>query len=361
MNKFRILIVVIVIFAVGAWLLSGILTQDPKEVLISLQEANELQRSRPIEREPTLVRGKRSTAIEQFKTIVVRGRTIDRNKATVPALTRGQVIARRVDVGDLVQQGDVLCEIDVEDRIARYESAKETLELAQSEYESTSRLTEEGFQQELDRERRQTQVTLYEQQLTTARIELENTKIKAPIDGVIDEVLANVGDFIDVGQPCVSILKLNPMYAQGYVAEHQVQALVLGNQAQVVLPNNDVRSGELSFISKKADSQTRTFRVEVTLNNEDYSIFSGASATIELIVDSQFAHKVPTSVIVMDESGSLGVKTVDQEDLVQTYPIDIVTEADDGVWVAGLPDVTTVITVGQGLVSDNERVIVDLE
>ena len=72
------------------------------------------------------------------------------------------------------------------------------------------------------------------------------------------------------------------------------------------------------------------------------------------------AHKIPASVMAMNEQGRLGIKTVDSDDMVAFHEIDIVREDSDGVWVSGLPSVTTIITVGQGLVVAGERVSVEL-
>lgn len=361
MNKVRIATVVVVFAVVLVWLLSGILTQPDPEPVVSLAEAKEQRGDSLRDAQLQLVRVRRSTASEQNKSVVLRGKTIDRDSATVAARTSGQVIARQVEIGDNVAAGDVLCELEVLDRETRVEAARDSLELAAEEFDSVVELTEQGFERELEIARAKATLAGAEQRLQASEIELQNTKIHAPIAGVVDEVFVNVGDFMGIGQPCVTILNLDPIYAQGYVTEDRVGQLSIGGRASVRLPTGEVKEGELSFISKRADSRTRTFRVEITLQNTDYDIRSGLSSSIELVVDTKYAHKVPTSVMLLDEFGALGVKTVDDDDKVEVHAVEIVREDKDGVWVAGLPTNTSIITVGQGLVIEGEQVAVDYE
>lgn len=361
MKTTRVITVAVVVAVVLAWLLSGILTEPTPEPLISLAQAKELRDSQEDDGQLKLVRAKKSVASQQSEAIVLRGKIIDRDQATVAARTSGQVIARKVKIGDTVQKNNVLCEIDVMDRAARVEAAKKALELAEKEYTSSTELIELGFEKELDAARMTAQVSSFRQQLLASEIELRNTKIRAPIDGIIEEVHVNVGDFITAGQPCVTILNLNPVYAQAFVEEDHIDRLKIGDVASVTLPNEKVKKGRLTFISKRADQNSRTFRVEISLPNDDYSISSGVSASVELVLDSRIAHKVPTSVLVLDEFGMLGVKTVNNEMLVKFHTVEIVREDKDGVWVAGLPSEAIIITVGQGLVVQDERVALDFE
>ena len=360
MTKARILIVTVVVILVGAWLFSGILTKTPIDTPSSIAEAKEALDETIAARDPMSVRGRRSTASEQYELIVLYGRIIDRNESTVPALTRGQIVKRHVEIGDKVKKGDVLCELDILDRDEQVEVAKDAVDVLEKEYESTRTLIEDGFDQRLNSARKKAQLSAAQQQLRAAELELKQTKIKAPIDGVIDQVHVNVGDFVDVGNPCATILVLDPVYVQAFVSEEHIHQLSLGQEAEILLPNGETRTGTLSFVSRKGDTRTRTFRIEIALPNADYSISSGLSATIQLPTEQHMAHKIPASVMAMDEHGSLGIKTVNSDNTVEFHEIDIVREDEDGVCVSGLPSTTTIITVGQGLVVAGEQVSVEL-
>ena len=158
----------------------------------------------------------------------------------------------------------------------------------------------------------------------------------------------------------MTILVLNPVYVQAYVSEEHLHQLALGQEAEILLPNGATTTGTLSYVSRKGDTSTRTFRIEIALPNSDYAISSGLSATVHLPTEQHMAHKIPASVMSMDELGRLGIKTVDSDNTVEFLEIEIIREDADGVWVSGLPSATTIITVGQGLVVAGERVSVEL-
>ena len=360
MTKSRILIVTVVVALVVSWLLSGILTKTPIETPGSIAEAKEALDETIRSRDPMSVRGKRSTATEQFELIVLYGRIIDRNQSTVPALIRGQIVARHVEIGDKVETGDVLCELDILDRDAQIEAAKDAVDVLEKEYASTLSLIENGFDERLNSARKKAQLSAAQQRLLAAELDLEQTKITAPIDGIIHQVHTNVGDFVDVGNSCATILVLDPVYVQAYVSEEHVHQLALGQKAAILLPNGQTKTGTLSYVSRKGDPSTRTFRIEIALPNADYAISSGLSATVHLPTEQHMAHKIPASVMSMDELGRLGIKIVDSDNTVEFHEIEIIREDADGVWVSGLPSATTIITVGQGLVVAGERVSVEL-
>ena len=360
MTKTKLVMIVVLVLVALAWLLSGILTAEPPEIKPSLAAAKQLTETQESDLPLTSVRASRSSATEQSKTIVLRGRVIDKNKVTVTAETTGQIVKRPAEIGDVVSNGEILCQLAVQDRVARLSEAEDALTLAEREYASSLKLSKQGFQQELATARFKAARSEAQRQLVTNQIELENTNIRAPISGVIHELHASVGDFLQPGSPCATILVLNPIYAQGFVTEEHVNQVRVGSTARVTLPYGEVKNGTLTFLSKLADEQTRTFRIEVSLPNQDHAISSGLSASIELITDSYDAHKIPTSVIVLDEFGNIGVKTIGANNQVEFYDIEIVREDSDGIWVAGLPTQATIITVGQGLVVAGERVAFQL-
>jgi membrane fusion protein, multidrug efflux system len=68
------------------------------------------------------------------------------------------------------------------------------------------------------------------------------------------------------------------------------------------------------------------------------------------------AHRIPASLLALNDAGLLGVKAVDQDEEVVFYPADVVRAQADAVWLAGLPEQVRVITVGQGFVRAGDQV-----
>jgi multidrug efflux system membrane fusion protein len=61
-------------------------------------------------------------------------------------------------------------------------------------------------------------------------------------------------------------------------------------------------------------------------------------------------------LFTLDDAGNLGIRTLNANNVVEFHEVAVVREDADGVWVSGLPEVATIITVGQELVVPGERV-----
>ena len=81
----------------------------------------------------------------------------------------------------------------------------------------------------------------------------------------------------------------------------------------------------------------------------------GVSADIHVPVKELRAAKISPGILVLDDNGVVGVRTV-ENGIVHFKPVQIVSDGPDGMWVTGLRDGTTVITVGQEFVSEGSRV-----
>ncbi len=109
-------------------------------------------------------------------------------------------------------------------------------------------------------------------------------------------------------------------------------------------------------MASQADEQTRTFEVELDLANPDGRLAAGVSAEIRIDVERVPAHRVSPSVLVLSDTGELGVKTVGRDDLVAFMPVEIARAEGGDVWLTGLPSEVRVISVGQGFVRDGTEV-----
>jgi len=129
----------------------------------------------------------------------------------------------------------------------------------------------------------------------------------------------------------------------------------VGEPASATLVSGETVQGKVYFVASKAEATTRTFRVEIELPNSDAKLRDGVSADIHIPVKELRAVKVSPGILVLDDNGVVGVRTV-ENGIVHFKPINIVSDGPDGMWVTGLPDGTAVITVGQEFVSEGSKV-----
>ena len=104
-----------------------------------------------------------------------------------------------------------------------------------------------------------------------------------------------------------------------------------------------------------ADPATRSFPVEIEIPNVDGKLRAGISATATVKIATAPAQLLPQSVMTLDDDGVLGIRAVEDGKVV-FYPITIVNDTREGVWVTGLPLKLDIITVGQEYVEAGQKV-----
>jgi multidrug efflux system membrane fusion protein len=295
------------------------------------------------------------TASDRDASLTVRGRTAALHSVDLKAEVDGVVQAIHFEKGDRVKAGQVLCELKLNDRAAKLAQARALVAQTAKQHAVDLDLAKDGF-------RSATQVDQSEASLEAAKageqtmaIDLDNTRIKAPFDGLVDDRYVDVGDYMRVGDKCALLIAPEPFLAVGQVSERQVSEIKVGNPASATLVTGETVEGHIRFVASRADDTTRTFRIEVELPNPDGKLRVGVSADLHIPVRQLLAEKISPGILVLDDNGVVGVRAVERG-IVRFLPVDIVSDGPDGMWVSGLPDHLAVITVGQSFVTDGERV-----
>ena len=351
----------IIAVACIAWLLSGQLGETDNVEHATLAEQNQLNQARRQDELPTRVRARIINASPQLQHVVLRGKTSNKRTVTVKAETGGRIIDRPVDRGTAVKKGDLLCQISMEDRYAALAESREGLNQARIEYQGFVKLSEKGFQSETAIAQAKARQAAAEAKLIRAELDIQRTYVRAPFAGVVEDVHSEVGDYAAPGTECVTVVDLDPMLLVGRVAEKDVQLLKLDQQVTGVMSDGTQVSGPVSFIGAQSDPSTRTYAVEIEVPNEAYLLRSGLTTEIRIPVAEVMAQKISSALFALDDSGRIGVRIVNETGAVEFHHVQIVRDEADGVWVSGLPEVATIITVGQELVVPGELVEVDFE
>jgi multidrug efflux system membrane fusion protein len=263
--------------------------------------------------------------------------------------------------GRLVKKGDVVCELALEDRQLRFRQAQSAVAQAQLEYDGSLKLKSGGYQS-------RTAIAAAKAKLDSAladqrsrELDLANTKIRAPFDGLIERHAVDEGAFVKRGQECATLIDLDPLMVTGRVSEKEVDGLAKGAQALVSLRSNDLVRGRVSLVGSESDEVTRTFRVEVEVDNSDHRLRSGISADVVVGTGNIRAHLLSPALLSLDDSGRVGLRILNEQNQVAFVYVELVGDHKQGVWVTGLPEQSLVITLGQEYVSHGETVAVELE
>lgn len=302
-----------------------------------------------------LVRVAQLTASDRNATVTVRGRTQALHAVDVRAQVEGVVKTIHFDKGQKVKAGDVLCEIDINDRGAKVAQMQAMVAQTGKELEVAQELFKQGFRSKTQLAQSQAAYEAAKASASTMSIQLADTKIRAPFDGYVDERYVDAGDYMQVGDKCEMVIAPEPFLAVGAVSEQQVGQIVIGGVATAKLVTGETVQGKVRFVADRADATTRTFRVEVELPNPDNRLRDGVTADISIPVKRVSAVKISPGIMVLADNGVVGVRVV-ENGVVRFIPIQVISDAPDGMWITGVPDHTDVITVGQQFVTDGERV-----
>lgn len=330
--------------------------------------------------------------------VILRGRTEATRQVTVAAETSGLVVSTPLRKGAFVNEGDVVCRLNPGTREASLAEARARLAEAQGRVpeaeagvmeaaarvreaeinlNAARKLSQDGFASETRlvsaeaameaatagvlRARSgvtsaQAGIEAAQAAVASATREIEKLTITAPFSGLLETDTAELGSLMQMGTPCATIIQLNEIKLVGFVPEADVAKVTVGAIAGARLTSGQEVSGRVTFLSRSADALTRTFRVEVTVANDDLAISDGQTAEILVASDGQVAHLIAQSTLTLDDDGVLGVRTVGEGNIVRFMPVTLLRDTAQGVWVTGLPEAVDIITVGQEFVIDGVHV-----
>ena len=187
-----------------------------------------------------------------------------------------------------------------------------------------------------------------------AELAIEKTQIVAPFDGIVETRTVEMGDLLNIGTVCASILDDTPMLLIGLVPEQDVQGLNEGSNVTGKLLTGEIVHGIVTYVARAADPISRSYRIEIEVDEKYENLRDGITA--ELMVDGEeiFAYRIPSSSLTLDDQGIVGVKVINSDSVVQFKNVEIVgdetNQIDPSIWVTGLSGKVTLVTVGQEIV-----------
>ena len=188
-------------------------------------------------------------------------------------------------------------------------------------------------------------------------VELNRTEVKAPFRGYVEKIV-KPGNLLNRGEICAVIIELDPLTFVAEVPEAEIKSIVKGQKVLIELVTGETITSKLSFVSKSATPATRSFRVEAEVENSKGVIRDGITGTMKIYTNKILAHKISPSILLLSDNGTIGVKSVNNNNIVEFLPIKIIEDTNDGIWVTGIPNLSNLIVVGQGFVETGQEVAV---
>ena len=339
-NKF----VYLILFALILWFSIGMIfstsTPTPKPEIKKMKVNVEQLTSKPI-----------------VSDVLIYGHTEAMEKVDLKIRTSGIVKKINKRKGQYVKKGDAIITLAMEDRMAKLRAAQAAKDKAEIEYNTAKTLLSQDLISRVEFVSNEATYKSAKANLEQIILDIDHTILRAPFDGVVDDLKIEEGSYVSSSEIVGVFVNLNPIKIKAEIPEKYISRVKKGVIAKVNLSNKETIEAMLTYISSIANTSTRTFSLELEANNKDNKIVEGLTAEILFPLDTISAIKLGvSSCLTLNENGEVGVKTIDDKNIVHFYPVEIIKEEQGGLWVSGLPNTANVIISGSEFVKEGEEV-----
>jgi multidrug efflux system membrane fusion protein len=263
----------------------------------------------------------------------------------------GKIKARYVDVGDHVDEGQAIAELDPLDLKLQVASANATLasasanrDLAKSEYDRYRPLLDKHFvsQTQFDSvsntlKAAQAQVQQAQAVLAVAQNQAEYTTLRADHAGLITTITAEAGQVVSAGLQIATLARDGATEVEIAVPENRIASFQVGTPVAIEswADTGKQLPGHVREISPEADHMTRTYRVRVSFEDANLAPRLGQTARVYFATNSAAQWLVPLTALY-EEAGKPAVWVVDTKThQVRLTPVTVNSYREQGVALSG--------------------------
>lgn len=320
------------------------------------------------------------------KELVASGQLVGEQSVVISPKISGKVASVNVELGTRVNAGDVLFRLDdteiqaqvrqqeanVEVMAARKRVAEQNRENATRQFERYRQLYEQGaisadtfdsYRLKLEQaESEEPSANLAQAQasLSYQQSQLANTVITSPISGEVGAKNVEIGNTVSSTTQAVTVVNLDRVKVQVAVGEQHIGKIKQGQEVRVIVPSvrEEPFTGLITNLSPAADPKTKSFYLEVKLENPDRVLKQGMFAEVHISTDrKENVLTVPVDAVVQKSGENIVYTVVDGAARENRVKVGIsdgkVTEI-----TGGLNEGDQVIVLGQQGLVDGTKVIV---
>jgi len=244
------------------------------------------------------------------------------NTVAIKSLVTGQLEKINFKAGDDVKAGDVLFELD--ERNFKYQLDQANANLLKDQASLENAIQEEQRYKKLVTNK-VVSLEQYQQILTNknvliaqiegdkanienAQLQLDNSKIKASIDGKLGEIFVNIGDIIQANNPTTMVIinQISPLYITFALPEKYVNEDK--QKFEVIIKTNngeEIKDGKIVFIDNNIDNTTNSLKLKALISNKDFKLWPGTFVKVLLkLYNEEQAIVIPTKAIQNNQDGA---------------------------------------------------------
>lgn len=276
----------------------------------------------------------------------------------VVAEVKGKIVTKGVEEGARVEKGDILAVIDKRDYQHNFQSALASYETAVTNEKRYKALSKNQFVTQTQLDDASARVKTTRAAMDLARLNLERCTIRSPMAGIVDRVFIEYGNFLDAGDPVVSILEMDRLKIEVGIPESDVAAvrkLSLFDMSFDALGGKAV-TGNYHYLYKTTDSLARLYNLEIRLDNPDLQILPDMFARVTIVKNREEKGLAVPIYALVTKNKETGI-FIEAQGQVAFRPV--TTGFQDGWKILvsqGLTPGENVVVVGHRIIEDGEKV-----
>ncbi len=280
---------------------------DLNNKIADLEQKLESMGDSAVEESGTVVRIKQVYPETFNHFIEISGKVIANDEAMVSAETSGKVSQVHVEEGDYVTEGKLLVSLNTDLTEKSITEVRTNLELTKKLYEKQKNLWDQNIGSELEYLQAKNNYEAAEARLASLEEQLDMAQVRAPFNGIVNEIMVEKGEVAAPGSPVLHIVNMQDFNIEGNISENYLNDLRPGEIVDISFPIYPELNYELpvSRIGNVIDNMSRTFKVEVKFNNRDGKIKPNQLAVMKI---NDFSDKealvVPSIIIKQDVTGN---------------------------------------------------------
>jgi len=341
----------VLVVVLTVWMVSGLFKADSAANEQDTSAGQTEENAQPMKVQVRLLRPETMN-----RELTLQGQVEAKRHLRIRSDVSGTVTDIPVPKGSRVKKDDLLVKLSLDGREVELGEAKARVRAALSQEKAAKQLRKQGLQSQIQLEQAQAALASARASLNKIRLDVVNTQILAPFDGILNGLPVELGQQIDRGSVVADVVDDSAFIVTATAAQQTINSLSPGQPVEAKLITGDLLPGKITFISAIADPTTRSFEIEAEVVNRKAAIAAGVSASLVVPVESVDAFFVSPSSISLGPDGEIGVKTVNPDNVVEFHTVSLVQTTHDGAWVTGIPAGSRLITLGQGFVSPGQTV-----
>jgi RND family efflux transporter MFP subunit len=282
------------------------------------------------------------------------------NDVAIISETQGKVISIAAEVGQYLNKGSLIVQIDDELKKANFLTAETNYEKAKKDLERFESLYKQNSATDQQIENARLGSKSAEAQYIVARRQYNDTKIATPISGILSSRPVDVGMYVAPGMVVANVVDISTLKVKANVPEQDVFALRVGQKMNVqtdIYPDI-IYSGTIKSISSKAD-EAHTYPIEIVFGNSNsHPLKAGMFGRVTFTTrDEKEMLTIPREALV-GSSKSPKVYTI-EGNVARLHNIVIAAEAGKSIAVSsGLKERQKVVVNGQNNLKDSVEVTI---